>query len=232
MGLKWWRVLALCGLCGLLSGIHPAGRALAQEPSSASPSSTPATTDSQAAPARSAPEKTTPDPSGKKPAPRAATHKPAGAAKKAAGAPAHPASARRKKRPMSPRVRRIREAFVASTTLRPMAQQLVQDRTPQGYAGVEAYAKAHAKEDAGALAWLVVGYAHFLDHEYAKAIDPLSRAKPLAEILATTSHTTWAPAICKPGVRPRDWPHWRTSARRILIRCWCAMLICRMPTHF
>lgn len=61
-----------------------------------------------------------------------------------------------------------------------MAQQLVQDRTPQGYAGVEAYAKAHAKEDAGALAWLVVGYAHFLDHEYAKAIDPLSRAKPLA----------------------------------------------------
>jgi peptidoglycan lytic transglycosylase len=77
-------------------------------------------------------------------------------------------------------VRRIREAFVASTTLRPMAQQLIQDRTPPGYTGVEAYAKAHAKEDAGALAWLVVGYAHFLDHEYAKAIDPLSRAKPLA----------------------------------------------------
>ena len=61
-----------------------------------------------------------------------------------------------------------------------MAQQLIQDRTPSGYAGVQAYAKAHAKEDAGALAWLVVGYAHFLDHEYAKAIDPLSRAKPLA----------------------------------------------------
>jgi soluble lytic murein transglycosylase len=81
---------------------------------------------------------------------------------------------------MSPRVRRIRQAFVASTTLRPMAQQLIQDRSPAGYAGVETYARAHSKEDAGALAWLVVGYGHVLDHECAKAIDPLNRAKPLA----------------------------------------------------
>ena len=84
---------------------------------------------------------------------------------------------------MSPRVRRIRQAFVASTTLRPMAQQLIQDRSPAGYVGVEAYARAHSKEDAGALAWLVVGYAHFLDHDYAKAVDPLNRAKPLASHL-------------------------------------------------
>ncbi len=61
-----------------------------------------------------------------------------------------------------------------------MAQQLIQDRTPAAYAGVEAYARAHAKEDAGALAWLVVGYAHVLDHDCAKAIDPLNRAKPRA----------------------------------------------------
>ena len=81
---------------------------------------------------------------------------------------------------MSPRVRRIRQAFVASTTLRPMAQQLIQDRTPAGYAGVEAFARTHSKEDAGALAWLVVGYAHILDHEWLMAIDPLNRAKPLA----------------------------------------------------
>ena len=61
-----------------------------------------------------------------------------------------------------------------------MAQQLIADRTPAAYAGVEAYARAHAKEDAGALAWLVVGYAHFLDHDCAKAIEPLNRAKPMA----------------------------------------------------
>jgi soluble lytic murein transglycosylase len=61
-----------------------------------------------------------------------------------------------------------------------MAQQLIQERTPAGYAGVEAYARAHSKEDAGALAWLVVGFAHFIDHDYAKAIEPLNRAKPMA----------------------------------------------------
>ena len=81
---------------------------------------------------------------------------------------------------MSPRVQRMREAFVASATLRPMAQQLIQDRSPAGYAGVEAYARAHSKEDAGALAWLVVGYAHVLDHDCSRAVDPLNRAKPLA----------------------------------------------------
>ena len=78
---------------------------------------------------------------------------------------------------MSPRVRRAKQAFVASTSLRPMAQQLLQDRNATAYAGVEAFARKHAKEDAGALAWLVVGYAHMLDHDYAKAIDPLNRAK-------------------------------------------------------
>ena len=74
-------------------------------------------------------------------------------------------------------MRRVKQAFVASASLRPMAQQLLQDRTPAAYAGVEGYARRHSKEDAGALAWLVVGYARTLDHDPAKAIDPLSRAK-------------------------------------------------------
>jgi soluble lytic murein transglycosylase len=77
-------------------------------------------------------------------------------------------------------VRRIRQAFVASASLRPMAQQLIQDRSVAAYGGVENFARVHAKEDAGALAWLVVGYARVLDHDYAKAIDPLNRAKPRA----------------------------------------------------
>jgi soluble lytic murein transglycosylase len=74
----------------------------------------------------------------------------------------------------------MHQAFVASTTLRPMAGQLIQDRTPAAYAGVQAFAVRHAREDAGALAWLVIGYAHTLDHDYAKAIDPLNRARPQA----------------------------------------------------
>lgn len=74
-------------------------------------------------------------------------------------------------------MRRVRQAFVASANLRVMAEQLLQDRTPTAYAGVEAYARRHPKEDAGALAWLVIGYARTLDRDYAKAIDPLNRAK-------------------------------------------------------
>ena len=61
-----------------------------------------------------------------------------------------------------------------------MAQQLLQDRTPAAYAGVEAYARRRGGEDAGALAWLVLGYAHWLDHDLPKTMDALTRAKPLA----------------------------------------------------
>ncbi len=87
--------------------------------------------------------------------------------------------ARRRSHP-TPRSRRMHAAFVASTSLKPMARQLLQDRTPAAYAGVEAYARHHAQEDAGALAWLVLGYAHVLDKDYAKAVDPLIRAKAKA----------------------------------------------------
>jgi soluble lytic murein transglycosylase-like protein/TolA-binding protein len=86
-------------------------------------------------------------------------------------------TSKKRHKAVSPRVRRVRRAFVASASLRPMAQQLLQDRTPVAYAGVEAYARKYAKEDAGALAWLVVGYAHTLDHDYAKAIVPFTRAR-------------------------------------------------------
>ncbi|PYX88980.1 MAG: hypothetical protein DMG68_06665, partial [Acidobacteria bacterium] len=100
--------------------------------------------------------------------------------RKSAASAKRTSSKKRKKKKLSPRVRRIRQAFVASTNLRPMAKQLLQDRTPAAYGGVEAYARRHAKEDAGALAWLVVAYAHIQDHDYAKAIDPLIRAKAYA----------------------------------------------------
>jgi soluble lytic murein transglycosylase len=89
-------------------------------------------------------------------------------------------STAKKRRRRSPRVQRMHQAFVASTSLKPMARQLLQERTPAAYAGVEGYARRHSKEDAGALAWLVLGYAHVLDHDYAKAIDPLQHARAKA----------------------------------------------------
>jgi soluble lytic murein transglycosylase len=87
--------------------------------------------------------------------------------------------AKRRSHP-TPRSRRMHAAFVASASLKPMARQLLQDRTPAAYTGVEAYARRHTQEDAGALAWLVLGYAHVLDKDYPKAVDPLARAKPKA----------------------------------------------------
>jgi soluble lytic murein transglycosylase len=77
----------------------------------------------------------------------------------------------------------IKRAFVASTDLRPMAQQLLENRTPQAYQGVEAYARKHAKDDAGPLAWVVVGYAHYLDKDYASARSSWVRAKSLEPLL-------------------------------------------------
>jgi soluble lytic murein transglycosylase len=74
----------------------------------------------------------------------------------------------------------MHQAFVASASLKPMARQLLQDRTPAAYSGVEAFARRHGKEDAGALAWLVLGYARIQDRDYVRAIDALNRAKPHA----------------------------------------------------
>jgi peptidoglycan lytic transglycosylase len=99
-------------------------------------------------------------------------------------APTHPkkasTTAAKKHKRTSPRLQRMHEAFVASATLKPMARQLLQDRTPAAYAGVESYARRHAKEDAGSLAWLIAGYAHLQDRDYVRAIDALNRAKPRA----------------------------------------------------
>lgn len=99
--------------------------------------------------------------------------------------PSHTTRKKKKaaKRHVNPiRVRRVKRAFVASADLKPMARQLLQDRSAAAYAGVEKYARAH-NDDAGALAWLVVGYSRLLDHQYAAAIDALKNARPHAEEL-------------------------------------------------
>jgi soluble lytic murein transglycosylase len=81
------------------------------------------------------------------------------------------------------KLKHINRAFVASADLRPMAQQLLENRTPPAYAGVEAYARKHQADDAGPLAWLVVGYAHYLDKDYVNAHTSWTRASTLAPVL-------------------------------------------------
>ncbi|MBV8673554.1 MAG: lytic transglycosylase, partial [Acidobacteriaceae bacterium] len=67
------------------------------------------------------------------------------------------------------RSRQFHQAFVASSQLRPMAQQLAGMRSPAAYAGVSAYAQSHSGE-AAAAAYLALGHAYLLDHKYSDAV--------------------------------------------------------------
>ncbi len=169
-GSKFWWVLAAAALCGFFGVLLPLAEAL---PQSASDS---VTSQADPAPAKPAAQEAVSGSKTVNPSTPPVNKAPAGKKPAATAAKRHSANTQRS-RVVSPRVRRMRQAFVASASLRPMAQQLLQDRSLAAYTGVEAYARAHAKEDAGALAWLAVGYAHVLDRDYANAIDPLNRAK-------------------------------------------------------
>jgi soluble lytic murein transglycosylase len=81
------------------------------------------------------------------------------------------------------RTARIKQAFVASTELRPMAQQLTTLRTPAAYAGVTSYAKRQTG-DAAAAAYLALGHAYLLDKRYAEASASLREVRHHSEVLA------------------------------------------------
>jgi soluble lytic murein transglycosylase len=91
-------------------------------------------------------------------------------------------------------VRRLTRAFVASADLKVMARQLVQNRTPAAYNGVEDYARSHAASDAGALAWLALGYARVQDQQYPQAIAALEKARPRAGELF--DYVRYLEAVC------------------------------------
>jgi soluble lytic murein transglycosylase len=81
------------------------------------------------------------------------------------------------------RTARIHKAFVASTELRPMAQQLATLRTPAAYEGVTKYARAHTGEAASA-AYLALGHAYMVDRNFAEGAENLRQAKKAGEELA------------------------------------------------
>ncbi len=72
---------------------------------------------------------------------------------------------------------------MASTELRPMAQQLASMRSPEAYAGVTAYARKHTGE-AAAAAYLALGHAYLLDKRYSDAEVALRQARKSGEDLA------------------------------------------------
>ncbi|HZC43977.1 MAG TPA: transglycosylase SLT domain-containing protein [Acidobacteriaceae bacterium] len=82
------------------------------------------------------------------------------------------AHSRRRRRHVSARelarAHQLHHAFVASSELRPMAQQLIQQRTPQAYAGVLRYARSHTGE-AAAAAYMALGQAYVTDGKFKEA---------------------------------------------------------------
>ncbi len=89
-------------------------------------------------------------------------------------------------------------AFVASSSLKPMAKQLLDNRSKAAYAGVDAYARKHAGTDEGAMANLVLGYAHILDREYPQALAYLKKAQPKAGDLA--DYVAYFMAVAQKGI--------------------------------
>ncbi|HEX3892993.1 MAG TPA: transglycosylase SLT domain-containing protein [Terracidiphilus sp.] len=78
---------------------------------------------------------------------------------------------------------RIKRAFVASSELRPMAQQLATMRSPAAYAGVTSYAQKHTG-DAAAAAYLALGHAYLTDRRFAEAANSLHLAHQASDVLA------------------------------------------------
>ena len=83
-----------------------------------------------------------------------------------------------RKKATAARTIKLHKTFVASSDLRPMAQQLIDYRTPAAYTGVENYATRHAGTEPGALAGFAIGYAHYLDAQYPAAISAFQKAQP------------------------------------------------------
>ena len=81
------------------------------------------------------------------------------------------------------RTTRLKKAFVASTELRPMAEQLMTLRTPAAYEGVTSYARRHTGDAAGA-AYLALGRAYQMDKRYGEAVSAYAEAKQHSEVLA------------------------------------------------
>jgi soluble lytic murein transglycosylase len=80
------------------------------------------------------------------------------------------------------RAHQLHHAFVASSELRPMAQQLMQQRTPQAYEGVLHYARSHTGE-AAAAAYMALGAAYVEDSKFKEAASSFQLANHYGQAL-------------------------------------------------
>jgi soluble lytic murein transglycosylase len=93
---------------------------------------------------------------------------------------------------------RLRQAFIASAQLRPMAQQLAATRSAQAYGGVLTYARSHPGEGAAA-AYLAVGHSYMLDQRYADAVTTFKQANASGDALDDYADYLGAQAAVQAG---------------------------------
>nr|WP_232298684.1 transglycosylase SLT domain-containing protein [Granulicella tundricola] len=89
---------------------------------------------------------------------------------------------------------KLNSAFVATTQLRPMAQQLASTRSGASYNGVLTYAGGHPGIGA-ATAYLALGHAYALDHKYADAADAYKRVDAAGDALSDYADYLGAQAL-------------------------------------
>ena len=102
----------------------------------------------------------------------------------------------------TPKSIKLTSAFLASTQLRPMAQQLASTRSAAAYNGVSSYAHGHPGEGAAA-AYLALGHAYMMDHRFADAATNFSQAKRAGEALDDYADYLGAQAVIQGG-RPSE----------------------------
>jgi soluble lytic murein transglycosylase len=93
---------------------------------------------------------------------------------------------------------KLTSAFMASTQLRPMAQQLASTRSAAAYAGVLNYATSHPGEGAAA-AYLSLGHAYMQDRRYAESASNFAQAKRAGEALDDYADYLGAKAAIQAG---------------------------------
>jgi soluble lytic murein transglycosylase len=97
-------------------------------------------------------------------------------------------------RELSLQALRLNSAFVASATLRPMAQQLLSTRSAAAFSAVSAYAASHP--GAGAeTAYLALGHAYALEHRYPEAADAFRQAAHAGDPLSDYADYLGAQAL-------------------------------------
>ncbi len=124
---------------------------------------------------------------------------------KAAGSKPHVRHVKTRRKPRSARSiarsRKLQRAFVASSQLRPMAQELTTMRTPAAYTGVTNYARSHTGEAASA-AYLALGHAYLQDHRYAEAASSFQKANAAGTTLDDYADFLAAQSLMEAGKLP------------------------------